>query len=39
MSGPGQTDNSLAPMIEGATFVGDKACLDCHANIAKVLIV
>lgn len=23
------------PTIEGATFVGDKACLDCHANIAN----
>jgi len=21
--------------IEGATFVGDKACLDCHANITR----
>jgi len=25
----------VPPMIEGATFVGDKACLDCHANIAR----
>ncbi len=24
------------PAIEGATFVGDKACADCHANITKV---
>lgn len=23
------------PMIEGATFVGDKACMDCHANITR----
>jgi predicted CXXCH cytochrome family protein len=23
------------PMIEGATFVGDKVCFDCHANIAR----
>src|SRR5882757_6777519 len=23
------------PMIEGATFVGDKACADCHANITR----
>jgi predicted CXXCH cytochrome family protein len=23
------------PMIEGATFVGDKACMDCHAKIAR----
>jgi predicted CXXCH cytochrome family protein len=22
--------------IEGATFVGDKACVDCHANITRV---
>jgi predicted CXXCH cytochrome family protein len=31
------TDNLLSaiPQIEGATFVGDKACLDCHANIAR----
>ena len=25
------------PMIEGATFVGDKACLDCHAKIRSSL--
>jgi predicted CXXCH cytochrome family protein len=24
------------PMIQGATFVGDKVCLDCHAKIARV---
>jgi predicted CXXCH cytochrome family protein len=24
------------PQIEGATFVGDKACADCHANIARI---
>jgi predicted CXXCH cytochrome family protein len=24
------------PMIEGAAFVGDKACWDCHAGIARV---
>lgn len=24
------------PVIEGATFVGDKVCLDCHANIARI---
>lgn len=23
------------PEIEGATFVGDKVCLDCHANISR----
>jgi len=23
------------PMIEGATFVGDKLCVDCHANITR----
>src|SRR5215470_8100270 len=23
------------PMIEGATFVGDKACADCHGNITR----
>ena len=23
------------PQIEGATFVGDKACADCHANITR----
>ncbi len=23
------------PTIEGATFVGDKVCLDCHANISR----
>lgn len=23
------------PQIEGATFVGDKACFECHANIAR----
>jgi predicted CXXCH cytochrome family protein len=23
------------PMIEGATFVGDKTCMDCHAKIAR----
>lgn len=23
------------PQIEGATFVGDKTCADCHANIAR----
>jgi predicted CXXCH cytochrome family protein len=23
------------PMIEGASFVGNKACLDCHATIAR----
>ena len=23
------------PRIEGATFVGDKVCADCHANIAR----
>jgi predicted CXXCH cytochrome family protein len=30
-------DHSLVepPKIEGAHFVGDKACLDCHANIAR----
>ncbi len=22
--------------IEGATYVGDKACIDCHANISRV---
>ena len=22
------------PVIEGATYVGDKVCLDCHANIS-----
>jgi predicted CXXCH cytochrome family protein len=27
---------AAAPRIEGATFVGDKACMDCHANIARV---
>jgi predicted CXXCH cytochrome family protein len=28
---------SVEPLqIEGATYVGDKACLDCHANIARV---
>jgi predicted CXXCH cytochrome family protein len=26
---------SAIPQIEGATFVGDKACLDCHANITR----
>ena len=32
------TDRTLvAPLqIPGATFVGDKACLDCHANICRV---
>ena len=25
-----------APMIDGAEFVGDKQCADCHANIAHV---
>src|SRR5580765_6079473 len=24
------------PAIEGASFVGDKACADCHVNITKV---
>jgi predicted CXXCH cytochrome family protein len=24
------------PAIEGATFVGDKACSDCHGNITRV---
>jgi predicted CXXCH cytochrome family protein len=24
-----------APAIEGATFVGDKACLDCHGRISQ----
>src|SRR5271157_4719257 len=23
------------PMVPGATFVGDKACLDCHARISR----
>src|SRR5262245_12295859 len=22
--------------IEGATYVGDKACIDCHPNISRV---
>jgi predicted CXXCH cytochrome family protein len=26
----------VAPMIEGATFVGDKTCADCHANYSRV---
>jgi predicted CXXCH cytochrome family protein len=26
----------VPPMIEGATFVGDKTCTDCHANITRV---
>ena len=26
---------TVAPQIEGATFVGDKACFDCHANITR----
>jgi predicted CXXCH cytochrome family protein len=26
----------VPPMIEGATFVGDKTCADCHANITRV---
>ncbi len=25
----------LPPAIEGATFVGEKACLDCHASITR----
>jgi predicted CXXCH cytochrome family protein len=25
----------VPPIIEGATFVGNKACLDCHANITR----
>ncbi|WP_083809003.1 cytochrome c3 family protein [Pedosphaera parvula] len=30
------TDRTIVapPQIEGATFVGDKACLECHANIS-----
>src|SRR5579872_3200430 len=24
------------PQIEGASYVGDKACLECHANIGRV---
>src|SRR5215470_6271267 len=24
------------PRIEGATFVGDKVCADCHGNIARI---
>jgi predicted CXXCH cytochrome family protein len=33
----GTTDESaVAPLqIEGATYVGDKACVDCHANITR----
>ena len=23
------------PQIEGATYVGNKACADCHTNIAR----
>jgi predicted CXXCH cytochrome family protein len=32
------TDRAVvAPMqIEGATYVGDKACMDCHPNISRV---
>jgi predicted CXXCH cytochrome family protein len=32
------TNRTMAPppQIEGATFVGDKACLECHANISHV---
>jgi predicted CXXCH cytochrome family protein len=26
----------IPPIIEGATFVGDKVCADCHANITRV---
>jgi predicted CXXCH cytochrome family protein len=26
----------VPPEIEGATFVGDKVCSDCHANISRV---
>jgi len=31
------TDNVLSaiPQIEGATFAGDKACMDCHTNITR----
>lgn len=31
------TDRGLVepPLIEGATFVGDHACLDCHAKISR----
>src|SRR4051794_26421255 len=25
----------VPPMIEGANFVGDKVCADCHANITR----
>src|SRR5262245_30428967 len=24
-----------APLIEGASFVGNKACFDCHTNITR----
>src|SRR5258708_4345399 len=26
----------VPPTIEGATFVGDKVCVDCHGNITRV---
>lgn len=37
LGGSCSTERTLVapPMIEGATFVGDKVCSDCHANISR----
>jgi predicted CXXCH cytochrome family protein len=35
----GRETASLPPMIEGAEFVGNQACLDCHANYVRTFAV